>query len=310
VRQRVLVTGVNGFVGHHAVRELADHGYDVVGLARERSGSPDLPLHSFLSADLTEPWPEVEDVDAVVHLAGLSAVGPSFDDPQTYVDVNSSIINRMASWAVSHAPTARAVIVSTGAVYDSQHLGDLDESAPTSFTSPYVVSKVLVENLSAYYRRRGLDWVVARPFNHIGPGQGPGFLLPDLAAQVEMAARTGGPAIQVGDLSTARDYTDVRDVARAYRMLLEASIDDDDWVFNVCSGRSRTGTELFEALTGAMGVAHPEVQVDPRRMRPDDPRVVRGSALKLQRLTGWQPSIDFTSSVADFVATRTAAVEH
>ncbi len=297
--KRVLVTGVNGFVGPHVVDEFRRDGYQTIGLAREPQPLAGLALDDYVPADLTGPWPAVGAVEAVVHLAGLSAVGPSFDHPQDYLDVNGAMINQLAAWAVVHAPAARVVVVSSGAVYDASGPGPLTEGARLAMSSPYVVSKVLVENLVGYYRRRGLDWIVARPFNHVGPGQGPGFLLPDLHRQ--LMAMSDAREISVGDLSTRRDYTDVRDVARAYHLLATTG-QTDEWIFNVCSGQSRAGKDLLALLVSALEIAGVTTRVDDRRIRPEDPREIVGSADRLHDLTGWSPQISLDHCVRDFVA--------
>lgn len=296
---RVLVTGVNGFVGQHVVRELAQNGHQVVGVARESEAASGLPLESYIQADLTKPWPDLPLIDATIHLAGLSAVGPSFDDPQRYLNVNGAIITEMALWARDHASTSRAVIVSSGAVYDSSEQGPQTEKSALAMSSPYVISKVLVENLTSYYRGRGLAWLVARPFNHIGPGQGRGFLIPDLAAQL-VSIRQDPRELSVGDLSTRRDYTDVRDVARAYRLLLSADV-GTDWIFNICSGQSSTGQDLLALLRDALGLSEVTTTLDPARMRPDDPKEVVGSAARLHELTGWSPASSLQQGIVDFV---------
>jgi len=161
-----------------------------------------------------------------------------------------------------------------------------------------------VENLAAYYGSRGLDVVVARPFNHIGPGQKDGFLLPDLVAGAEAAAAEGR-ALQVGDLSTSRDYTDVRDVARAYRLLLAAELGPDfaaDRVFNICSGESRSGDELCDLALAELGLAHLERTVDESRRRPNDPRSITGDNSRVRRTTGWAPERRVEETVRDYVA--------
>ena len=138
-----------------------------------------------------------------------------------------------------------------------------------------MVSKLLVENLAAYYGGRGLDAVVARPFNHIGPGQKEGFLLPDLVTEARSAAAEGRP-MRVGDLTTGRDYTDVRDVVRAYRLLLEAELGGDfaaDRVFNVCSGQARSGDELCDLALAELDLTHLDRAVDESRAAPERPTV-------------------------------------
>ena len=296
---RVAVTGVNGFVGRHLVAELVGAGVEVVGIGHETDGQP-AGLTDYVCQDLTRGWPTGLSVDAVVHLAGLSAVGPSFEAPQRYLDENSAMVTHLCEAMLRADKRQRILVVSSGAVYDGQQEQPLHEDSRIGFSSPYVVSKVLVENQVAYYVRRGLDVVVARPFNHVGPGQGRGFLLPDVIAAAAEASRTGRPML-VGDLETRRDYTDVRDVARAYRLLLAAERLDQR-VFNVCSGRSWSGRELLGLLEGVWPWGRPEVSVDADRVRPGDPREIVGDGSRLRRATGWAPAIEIPRSVHDLVA--------
>lgn len=296
--QRVAVTGVNGFVGRHLVNELVGAGVEVVGVGHEDRAVP-AGVTDYVSQDLAVGWPRGLDVDAVVHLAGLSAVGPSFEDPQRYLDQNSAMVTHLAEGLLSDSPRVRVLVVSSGAVYDAQQALPFGEDSRIGFSSPYVVSKVLVENQVAYYAARGLDAVVARPFNHIGPGQGTGFLVPDLLCAAAAAAATG-ESLRVGDLDTRRDYTDVRDVARAYRLLVEAE-HLADRVFNVCSGRSWSGQELLGLLESEWPFGAVKVEVDERRVRPGDPREIVGDSLRLHRAVGWKPTIDVPTSVRDFV---------
>ncbi len=297
--RRVAVTGVNGFVGRHLVAELVGHGVDVIGIGHEPVGQP-AGLADYVCQDLTVAWPRGLAVDAVVHLAGLSAVGPSFDQPQRYLAHNSAIVTHLGETLLAEQPSTRVLVVSSGAVYDAQQPQPLAETSRIGFSSPYVVSKVLVENQVAYYTARGLDAVVARPFNHVGPGQGPGFLLPDLLACAEDAVAQGEP-LRVGDLDTRRDYTDVRDVARAYRLLAGAERLEHR-VFNVCSGRSWSGRELWELLRSEAQHDRLTIEVDPARIRPSDPREIVGDSTRLQKATGWAPETDLADSVRAFVA--------
>lgn len=295
---RVVVTGVNGFVGRHLARELARHGHEVVGVGHEQDAHVD-GLADYRAHDLVTDWPDGVEADAVVHLAGLSAVGPSFDDPQRYLEQNSAMVTNLGEALLRSGSSARVLVVSSGAVYDARQDLPLTEESRIGHGSPYVVSKLLVEHQAAYYASRGLDVVVARPFNHIGPGQGPGFLVPDLYGAVRRAPTTGG-VVRVGDLDTRRDYTDVRDVVRAYRLLLEAD-ELEHRLFNVCSSRSWSGRELLDLLAASLSPGELAVEVDPARVRPDDPREVVGSAARLREAVGWRPEIDVATSVADFV---------
>lgn len=296
----VAVTGVNGFVGQHVVRCMASAGWSVVGIGQDAQPAEAVAgsVSEYVPADLTHGWPLIPEFDAVIHLAGLSAVGPSFASPQTYITVNSSMVTHLGEWLLQHRSPARVLIVSSGSIYDAREERPIDESRSTRTVSPYAVSKVLVEKQAEYYTARGLDMVVARPFNHIGPGQGDGFLLPDLLAGIRSS---GEQPVVVGDLGTRRDYTDVRDVAEAYRHLVESDLGDDR-VFNVCSGRSVAGSELLEELLRALGRGPVDLVVDEKRFRPTDPREVRGDAGLLRSRTGWSPVISLEQTVRDFVA--------
>lgn len=297
----IAVTGANGFVGRHLVRELVDAGHSVIGVGRDAVAlDPDL-LADYISVDLSAEWPSLPAVDAVAHLAGLAAVGPSFDDPGLYISHNSAIVIHLFEAMRAAEQSPRVLIVSSGAVYDADADQPLTEQSPLGYTSPYVVSKVLVENLTSYYRRLGVDVVIARPFNHIGPGQGPGFLVPDLVETVRKA-RSNGERPTFGNLSTLRDYTDVRDVVRAYRLLLEAE-DLPHPVYNVCSGTSLAGTEILAAVRSALDDTEDAAAPDTRHTRLQDPSSITGSHDLITEDLGWQPTIAPRTSVRDFVET-------
>jgi GDP-4-dehydro-6-deoxy-D-mannose reductase len=293
---RVAVSGVSGFVGAHLTHELVAHGHEVIGLGKGPATAVvgDVLL-DYKDQDLADLWPSVT-ADAVVHLAGLSAVGPSFADPQGYIQGNSAPVTHLCEGLLREGRSPRIIVVSTGALY-APGVG-VTEGSPTQPSSPYAVSKLLVETQCAYYRRRGLDITTMRPFNHIGPGQQPGFLLPDLIAGVASGSCT------VGDLATRRDYTDVRDVARAYRLAVEAAPSDVP-VLNVCSAVSVSGHRMLELVAHELGVSVPEVTVDPALLRPDDPPEIRGDNALIARELGWRPTIALETSVRDTVADLT-----
>lgn len=300
---RVLVTGINGFVGRHVAHEFALAGAAVVGVGKDEEPAAGVAedLSDYHSLDLVECWPSIADVDGVVHLAGLAAVGGSFANPQRYLRANGDMMVSLGEQLLRTVSPPRVLVVSTGAVYDARQPMPISETGRLGHGSPYAVSKVLVENLAEYYRGRGLDMLVARPFNHIGPGQGSGFLLPDLVESLELAVAAGAP-VRTGPLETRRDYTDVRDVARAYRLLLTAEAANG--VYNVASGVARSGSELLKAVCAVQGLRDVRVVTDPGLVRPDDPAEIRGDARRLQDLTGWRPNIDFLDSVRDYVRAR------
>lgn len=293
----VAVTGINGFVGKHLARELASHDIAVIGVGQEDQVHDDISglVDRYHQADLTEVWPIRGKIDAVIHLAGLAAVGPSFDRPQDYLNLNSAMITRMAEYYLrSGAVSPRFVVVSSGAIYSPDQDMPLDEDATTGVSSPYVVSKLLVELQCKFYKTLGLDFVVARPFNHIGPGQLGGFLVPDMIEQLREAEEE----ILVGNITTMRDYTDVRDVVSAYRELA-TSHGLEHGVYNVCSGKSISGSDIVEALKRIMGKESVEVVVDDTRVRPNDPADIVGDSSRLQADTGWAPRIPLQQTLED-----------
>lgn len=295
----VLVTGANGFVGQHLVRHLAAVGRSVVATARDDAPAPAISdvVDTYISCDLTKSEIEV-DVGAVVHLAGLSAVGPSFESPQQYLSANTAMTTNLLEPLVRRAASPRVLVVSTGAVYGAAQQMPISESGLVSPASPYAVSKLAVENQANYYFNRGVDIVVARPFNHIGPGQASGFIVPDLISKILLARETGEP-ITTGDLSSFRDYTDVRDVVAAYAAMLEIRSLDSFSIVNVCSGTSTSGEAILAHLLEIANVDRGEVAVVAANRRPTDPSRICGDNRALRSSTGWSSTIPLAASLRD-----------
>lgn len=299
---RVLITGVDGFVGRHLARIAADAGWEVAGITRSETIDPslrgDLSLHYF--SDLTKCWPAEAPTEwPIIHLAGLAAVGPSFQAPQQYIEANSSMVTNMCEAVLSRGSRSGRIIgVSTGAVYAPPHDGPLNETSAVSCSSPYVVSKLLVENQLDYYRHRGLDTVVARPFNHFGPGQARGFLVPDLLDELHNLSPSG--TLRVGNIATRRDYSDVRDVARAYLALISAAVLRHE-VYNIASGEARSGYDVLDNLCIALGRPRPSLRVDESRIRATDPPEIVGDPTRLREDTTWAPEYTFDRSIRDTI---------
>jgi GDP-4-dehydro-6-deoxy-D-mannose reductase len=299
----IIVTGANGFVGHHLIRELTAAGHRVVAVGQEESARGVITNHitEYAQADLTEHWPEIKAAaDAVIHLAGLAAVGPSFDNPQNYLNLNSAMVTNMCEFYLKQDKKPRIVIVSSGAVYDPAQSMPIQETDAVAFNSPYAVSKVLTENQAAYYNARGLECIVMRPFNHIGPGQMPGFIVPDLFKKIQERTSKDSP-ITSGNLTSKRDYTDVRDVAKAYRLVATVNNTPQKLIYNVCSGESHSGAEVLSAIAKALKTQEPEVSVDKNLLRPNDIQDIRGDNNRLKNEFGWEPAFTFDQSISDFV---------
>lgn len=303
--RRVLVTGVTGFVGHALVDEFLDAGWEVVGLGRDDdAGDLTDRLTDYLAVDLTTDAISLPHVDAIVHLAGIAAVGPSFSHPQLYLNANSAMMTAIGEACLVTPGRPRIVVASSGAVFAAPPADEpLTEESSLGFSSPYAVSKILVENQAGYYATRGIDTVVARPFNHAGPGQRLGFLVPDLIQSVRTAQATGLP-IRTGDLSTVRDYTDVRDIATAYRLLAEAPLLRHR-LYNVCSGSGTSGEQILELILRAERAELPR-DVDPELSRPSEVSRVVGDPHRITDELGWRRRYTLEETIAAAIVSSSA----
>ena len=307
---KILITGVNGFVGQHLANELNTRGVRVVGIGMDPNAHPSVVglLNDYLSCDLTDANQvknlPLDDVSAIINLAGLAKVGESFDKPDLYKHVNVAVLSILGKRLLAEGSKIRVIAISTGAVYSPDQPMPLTEGSKLITSgSPYAFSKIAMEEEAVRMRNQGLNCAIVRPFNHIGPGQESGFLIPDLLAKIQTASKSDG-IVMVGDLTTKRDYTDVRDVVRAYADLAAAPTLQHA-IYNVCSGRSIAGETILEVMLKATG-ATGEIAVsqDPALMRPDDPKDLFGSNELLHTETGWQPAIPLEQTIRDFVASK------
>ena len=288
--ERVLVTGPKGFVGTHLGIELGDalvpYEEDVLDL-----GS--------LTTAIRDARP-----DAVVHLAALSSVAESWGDVTEVWRTNVLGTVNLVEVLRAEAPGARLLFVSSGEVYGRTPLIPTPEDAPVDPVSPYGASKAAAE--LACHQARDLDVVVARSFPHIGPGQSERFSVASWVAQLARMQSERGGNLLVGDLEVARDLTDVRDVCRAYRLLLDRSVPGG--TYNVASGDAVPLKRVVDLLVEAAGVPV-TVERDPARIRPAEVRVVAGDASELRVATGWEPTIPLERTLVDMLEAAQRAVE-
>ncbi len=291
---RSLITGGRGFVGTWLAEHLRGQGDEVVQIDREvEITDPDALL-----AAVGDAAP-----DAVYHLAALSHVGESWDDPLRVLQVN--VVGTGAVLAAARAcGTDPTVLVTSsaevyGAVTDPGRL-PLTEASATAPLTPYAASKLAAEALCAQaWLGHGQRVVVVRPFNHIGPGQAPNFAVAALAKRIVDAERSGSPSIPVGSLSARRDFTDVRDVVRAYRLLVESG--EPGGIYNVCSGRDVSIQEIADRLLALAG-SSVSLETDPALVRPVEVPVLRGDPGRLGAATGWRPELALERTLADVLA--------
>ncbi len=296
---RVAVTGADGFVGRWLTRELSAAGHEVIGSSGR---TPDVTDAAALRAWLEDARPA-----AVVHLAAISSGPVAAADPPRAFAVNvGGTINLIE--AARHITPAPVVLVpSSGEVYGRPDPDELPfrETAPLRPRGTYALTKAAQEAIVRVAgTRHGLPVVVARAFNHTGPGQRPSFVVPAIAARVHAVAAGGAATIPIGNLDVARDFLDVRDVVRAYRLLVEGACAGGvapGSVVNVASGRSTTIRSIVAALSAAAGVDAPVV-VDPDLVRPDEVLDVRGDASLLTSMVGWRPEIPFERTLGEVLA--------
>jgi GDP-4-dehydro-6-deoxy-D-mannose reductase len=300
---RALVTGASGFAGRYLVEALRRADAEVFACSGPHDGGEDyLPLDLGDAAairaavDLAKP-------SHVFHLAAQTFVPESFASPVATYETNTIgtalLAQAVREYAAAGAAMPRIVFASSAEVYGIRAAQDfpLVETLDLRPASPYAASKAGAEAiLLAEARSLGLDVVVARAFNHIGPGQSDRFVVPSFAAQLAAIARGGDPKLMVGNLEASRDFLDVRDVVQAYLAL--ARDGESGQAYNVCSGEA---VRIREVLRQLITIAHVPVEVreDPARMRPSDVPVFVGNAAKLRARTGWEPGIPLSRSLRD-----------
>ncbi|HSX53098.1 MAG TPA: NAD-dependent epimerase/dehydratase family protein [Patescibacteria group bacterium] len=309
----VLVTGINGFVGGHVTRTLDKLGCSVSGITYKGTVSEDISglLENTFSCDLSDSDQvaklNLAPYDAIINLAGLAQMGMSFQEPELFMHINVSVISNLCDQLVKQRLSPRVIVISSGAIYESNQPMPLKESSSlVKEGSPYSKSKIAMEKVTEKFRKNGLpQCIVARPFNHVGPGQKQGFIVPDLYQKLLQAVQDG-TSIEVGNLTTRRDYTDVRDVARAYSLLALSDISSlGSPIYNVCSGVSRSGEDILHELKKHVpGSDKVEIKTDPKLVRPNDPKELIGDNTLLVRDTNWHPEIPLEQTIADFVTSK------
>jgi GDP-4-dehydro-6-deoxy-D-mannose reductase len=312
---RVLVTGAGGFVGQHLIRWLSERSELEITAATMDGAVPpwspgEDPLGgrvAWVALDVTSGASvraAVEGCDPhlVFHLAGQSSVGQSFADPVATWDINATgtlrVVDALRRCA---APLRRILVVSSAEVYGavSEDEQPIPESAPMRPATPYGASKAAAELAALQMAAAGVvEVVVARSFNHAGPGQDERFFFPSMARQLaEVRLGLAEPVLYVGNLEPVRDFLDVRDVVRAYGWLMEQG--ESGSIYNVCSGEGHTLLALLDQLVAASGTGA-RIVVDPERFRLVDIPVLVGDPERVRSL-GWEPRIPLRQTLQDLL---------
>jgi GDP-4-dehydro-6-deoxy-D-mannose reductase len=287
----VLVTGLSGFVGSHCAEQM-----DAVDLS-DSGGWVDLRDLDRVRRAVHTAAPE-----SVLHLAGQSWVPASVDDPRQTYEVNFFGTLNLLLALRDTGFKGTLLYVGSADVYGAVTKAQLPitETCPAKPLNPYAVSKVAAEALCYQWSRSApFRIVMARPFNHIGPRQSTQFAVADFARQVVNCRNGKAPArLRVGDIDTTRDFTDVRDIVRAYMALMLSGRNGES--YNVCSGVERSMREIIDKLCEICGVQM-EIEIAPERLRETEQRRMCGSFAKLSTDTGWQPEIPFEHTLRDIV---------
>lgn len=297
--KKALITGSQGFVGHYLRHELENHGYTVTGLDVQTGEGvlvADLLNQSAVETVVSQVQPDV-----IFHLAGQANVAKSWNIPQKTVELNVVAAINLMEAVRQNKPDCRMVLVGSSDQYGN--LGEagklVSETLATKPQTPYAVSKKAQEEMAqVYVRAYGLNISMTRSFNHAGAGQGKGFLIPDFASGIVAVERGEQPCLKVGNLTARRDFTHVKDVVRAYRLIAEKGHAGE--VYNVGSGVTYSAQEILDQLCR---LAHCQILVeqDSAKMRPSDTPVICCDHSKLTQHTGWEPEISMGEILGEVI---------
>ncbi|MEO0009153.1 MAG: GDP-mannose 4,6-dehydratase [candidate division WOR-3 bacterium] len=300
--RRALITGIEGFVGGHLCHYLQKLGWEVAGI---HLNPPPAGLNvELFCADICD-FDRLKSVleqtrpEWIFHLAGVSSVAEAEKNPIPVYEINTLGTLKLLMAVHQLMLPCRLLFVSSADVYgrgEAPH----SETDPVAPLTVYARSKHLAEQLCRlYYQAWGMDIVIVRPFSHTGPGQAPRFIFPKVAQHIALVEKDKAePVLKMGDLSVRRDYTDVRDVVRAYVLAMENCISGE--TYNITSGnaiRLREGVDLLLKMSRVPV----EVRSGATEIRPYDIPYLSGNAEKFRLITGWQPEIPFEQTLADLL---------
>ncbi len=301
---KAFITGINGFVGTHLNNYLLQKGYEVFGTVKpdsDHQNSDNLFPVDILDFESLKKAVDLVTPDYIYHLAALASPAQSFQNPSETITNNiGGQVNILEAVKELKLMNTRVLVVSSAEVYgkvDEKHL-PTDEDAPLRPQSPYASSKIAQDFLGLqYFLSQNVQAVRVRPFNHTGPYQAPFFAIPAFAKQIaEIEKGKKEPVLRVGNLDTKRDFTDVRDVVRAYELLMQKG--ESGEVYNLGSGKSYKIQDVLEILL-RHSTAKIIVEKDPELVRPADIPELLCDYTKLHHATGWRPEISLEDSLKD-----------
>lgn len=308
--KKALITGIAGFVGSHLAGLLLSKNFEVFGFYHPSHDSRNLKsiqgklkLYPIDVLDQKSVDSAIKDIapDYVFHLAATSSPSQSFKEPAKTLENNIfSQINLLDS-IVKYCPQAKVLIIGSAEEYGAIDKKDLplNEYSPLKPTSPYAVSKIAQDFLGyQYFLHSKLHVVRVRPFNHIGPKQSTAFVVPAFASQIANLELKGEGVIKVGNLNSYRDFTDVRDMVKAYLLALQEGVGGE--VYNIGSGKLIKISEILKTLL-LLSTAKIKVEVDKTRFAPVEIKAISCNFSKFHKATGWQPKIPLKTTLFDTI---------
>lgn len=296
-KRKALITGVNGFVGKYLKIHLEENGYVVFGLSQENSNGENWILKCDIR-NRQQVFSFIKDnqFDYVFHLAGISPLLLDKSNPALPYEVNvNGTINLLDALSI-YSPNSKILIVSSSHVYGDPQYLPIDEKHPLLGVGDYAASRIMQEKESLPYKDR-LKLVIVRSFNHTGPNQSDVYIVPKIVSGIVKIGRGVQKNLELGNLNVRREFTDVRDVVRAYRLLLEQ--ENFGIVCNMCRGESVSLQEIINYIKIKSHLASLEVKVVNKFIRPNEPVEIRGDNRLLNKLISWGPLISYYQMLDD-----------
>jgi len=297
---KAFITGIGGFVGKYLANHLLENGFEVYGIDRNKAEFKDCQVKVCDVLDKEKLSDVIEKIkpDVIFHLAAFSSVKQSFSNADATKKVSVEGTKNLFDAVVSAKINPGILVVSSLQVYGSPDKLPIKEDFPLRPASPYAESKVEQEKLCQDYFRKGLKIIISRSFNHTGPEQKAEFVWPSFAKQIAEIEKGKRTEIKVGNLDIERDFTDVRDIMKAYLLAVQKCTPGE--IYNICSGKAYNLGKMLEILK-SYSIVDVNVVVDPERIRKADVPVLYGDNSKFAKATGWKPEIAFEQTLKDIL---------
>jgi len=298
--KKILITGITGFVGTHLLNFLRDKDFQIFGTSlssEKEEGNIKIFKLDLLDEESVAKVLKDTSPDYIIHLAALASPKKSFDNPKEFLHNNTDVQLNLLEGIKKITSNPRVLVISSGEIYGQQEILPINEKASLRPTSPYSVSKITQDYLALqYFLAAGMDIVRARPFNHIGPGQADDFVVASFAKQIAEVEKGIKPVVKVGNLEAKRDFTDVRDMIKAYLLLLDKGNAGE--VYNIGSGKSYKIQFILDTLIEMSGKKIC-IEEDPARMRPSDIPDIVCDTTKINSATSWKTEIPIEDTLRD-----------